>query len=575
MKSGFKRCLARSLAQGSGSGKLFPLCIALLILTQACFAAPLRVTTWNLGELPVSATNTPAQKSAETRIQDAAVALDRLDPDVIILNQVRDWSMCQQVVQALRPADYSVQVCSSFRDAHTGAAGRQQIAILSKHKAYFSWSEPWRAEGQPLAGGFAFAAVRVGKQRVGLFAVQLGDGTTAATNGQEPAVAKARAACLQQWQRQVGSFKQWVTNRIEAVVIAGGFNELPTGGAAPPHSSEEINFLETVLTAPLENPTTLPKPDAASGGTNYVFAQLNPDADSLTGVVLDRCPATCDLDLTPGNQTIVPVARNKAAPPKAELVQAPAGDTKPRSDEVTTPAPAVAQSVLATPSSSPGVRTGQAVPAWKTYWPIGLAAGILVFVVAWALGRRKQTAPPRAQTLIALGTDGGGRGSTSDAVVITSQSITGSATDPVRGSPIIHIESSGSGQSETEQWRRRALAAEERAERTAAAVRQGLMPQMRRWLKQKLVRKLISDRTELLETQHAAALKAMAVDERLSRIELQIQQQNAAYERRIEELMRELAAAKEENRELIRAKIAQVKSEMEAARVKALQQAKE
>ena len=95
---------------------------------------------------------------------------------------------------------------------------------------------------------------------------------------------------------------------------------------------------------------------------------------------------------------------------------------------------------------------------------------------------------------------------------------------------------------------------------------------MSQWLKQKLVRKLIADRAQLLETQQAATHKMMAVEERLSRIERQIQRQNDTYQARLEALTRELRTAKEENRELIRARIAQVKAEMEAARVRLMAQ---
>jgi hypothetical protein len=66
---------------------------------------------------------------------------------------------------------------------------------------------------------------------------------------------------------------------------------------------------------------------------------------------------------------------------------------------------------------------------------------------------------------------------------------------------------------------------------------------------------------------------AKTLDNRLSRIEAQIQQQNQAYVRRIEELNRELAVARDENRELIRERIAQVKAEMEAARARILAEA--
>src|SRR6266436_7238096 len=63
-------------------------------------AETLRVTTWNLQE---------ARGSAATNgIEAAAKALKEIDPDVILLQQVRDWPMCLQLVQALKPAVYNV-----------------------------------------------------------------------------------------------------------------------------------------------------------------------------------------------------------------------------------------------------------------------------------------------------------------------------------------------------------------------------------------------------------------------------------------------------------------------------------
>ena len=83
--------------------------------------------------------------------------------------------------------------------------------------------------------------------------------------------------------------------------------------------------------------------------------------------------------------------------------------------------------------------------------------------------------------------------------------------------------------------------------------------------------RLASDRAQLLETQRVAALKMLAVDERLAKVETELQQRYRVYERRIDELLKELAVAKEENRELIRAKIALVKAEMEKERARAEQ----
>src|SRR6266850_6301650 len=99
-------------------------------------AETLRVTTWNLQE---------ARGSAATNgIEAAAKALKEIDPDVILLQQVRDWPMCLQLVEALKPAVYNVVVCSKFGQSASAGAGNGQAAILSKRKAYFSWSEAWR-----------------------------------------------------------------------------------------------------------------------------------------------------------------------------------------------------------------------------------------------------------------------------------------------------------------------------------------------------------------------------------------------------------------------------------------------
>jgi hypothetical protein len=106
-------------------------------------------------------------------------------------------------------------------------------------------------------------------------------------------------------------------------------------------------------------------------------------------------------------------------------------------------------------------------------------------------------------------------------------------------------------------------------------VREGVIAHLTQWLKQHAVRRLLSDRADLLAAQQAAALKVLAVDERLAKIEHQIQERNQDYERRIDELLKALITAEAENREMIRAQITFLKTEMEKARLKARQQGEE
>jgi hypothetical protein len=225
-------------------------------------------------------------------------------------------------------------------------------------------------------------------------------------------------------------------------------------------------------------------------------------------------------------------------------------------------------------SAQPAVAVPQPSPI--NYQLLLLAAalgGIVALAVSvWILARRRQSLAPQIPALLTVGGDE----LSSYTVIVGTRSATEAASANAAPSrvqqPIIHVETPGTTQTQAEALRQRALTAEQRAERANAMLRKGLMPHLSAWLKQKLVRKLIADRAQLLETQQAAAHKVMAVEERLSRIEQQIQRQNDTYQARIEALTRQLLTAKEENRELIRARIAQVKAEMEAARVRLMAQ---
>ena len=95
----------------------------------------------------------------------------------------------------------------------------------------------------------------------------------------------------------------------------------------------------------------------------------------------------------------------------------------------------------------------------------------------------------------------------------------------------------------------------------------GLVLHLSQWLKQKFVQRLVADRAGLLQTQAAATRTLATVDERLARIEEQIQQQSHAYEQRIGTLTCELLGGEEELR-ADPGQDDQVKAEMEAARAR-------
>lgn len=119
---------------------------------------------------------------------------------------------------------------------------------------------------------------------------------------------------------------------------------------------------------------------------------------------------------------------------------------------------------------------------------------------------------------------------------------------------------------ETE-WQQRALAAEDKVAKAHEAIRSGVVAQ----LKDKAVASLAAQRTDMLEAQHAAAVEMAELEKRLNDLHAPLQDRLRAYEGRIVELEKALAAKGEENRELIRAKIELMRKQLEAERAKDVQ----
>ena len=560
--------------------------LALLLLVQGGLAQTLRVTTWSL-QTPGTGTNAAAANTNGIRIPAAAAALKKLNPDVILLQQVPDWAMCEELAEALKPAKYRVVTCSAFRDAR-GALRKQQAAILAKTGArpYFSWSDIWRNRGiQPLPGGFAFAALKIGQQRIGLFSVQAAaaGGAPAAkqqtppTKQPNPATPQERmAVTIEQLLAQVGSISHWATNRVQGIIVGGTFG-LAAGQDMALHDAplqllQDAGFSDAFEDAPAAARTTVRgKPGPVA---DYLFtlpASCTTNPSVLRVQVSRRFPVTCDVQLGLLTAALSPVTVPASLPPpiNAPVVQ----PVLPAISQTATAAPPVAPLSLLAPTNAPKAQAQAPPPPQHSklspqlLWIISTNLGLVALAAtAVLLAWRRKSRLPRPPALLTAGDEA----PSAYTVVMGTRSAAESSSPGPRpapaAAPVIHIESPGSTHTETEALRRRALAAEQEAERAKALIRDGLLPDLRNWLKHKLAHKLITDRARMLETQQTAMRQAAAVEQRLARLEQQIQQQNRSYVERIEQLTRELLVAKEENRELILARIVMVKAEMAAAR---------
>ena len=100
----------------------------------------------------------------------------------------------------------------------------------------------------------------------------------------------------------------------------------------------------------------------------------------------------------------------------------------------------------------------------------------------------------------------------------------------------------------------------------APHVHERLLPHLVHMLKDAFVRKLITQRSDLLDMQQKAAADIAEMEERLAKIHAPLQERLRAYEQRISELEKELAQKGEENRELIKAKIQIAREHLAAAK---------
>jgi hypothetical protein len=542
-------------------------CSVLLPLVPKCFSETLRLAAWNL-------VGSGASTLSTNDIGAVAAALNKAEPEIILLQGSLDWQTCSRITEALKPNDFKVLTCSSFHD------GSRQVAILATKTAYFSWAEPWRtANNLSSAGGLDFVAVQLGNRRLGFFTLAFGSAVSDEHQVDE---------CLRQVMAQVDSVKRWVANQVGVFVMAGSFESAlnAQAGAHVFQSAEAAGFLGAIPTVPASASGTQSSATPSLGaGVPFILAEPSTfpaDLEVVAAPGLRHPLLTCALELDP-----VVAAKLRAAQAEQKGIKQP---TQTVSALATTPAANSPPRAAADARSELGSATiPQTRPGFfTTLWFVGMPAGLLALAVAiWILARR--TAPRRAATpaLIPFSTETGRPNPSSYTIVVSPGPATGSSLPAAEQQPaprsVVKIEGSGTTLTQSGLPPNRPPATVNRplgagpafpptTSDAPAVLHQGLLQLFNRWLKEKLVRKLIADRAELLEAQNLATHKTLQVNERLARLEIQIEEQNRAYERRIEELNAELLAAKEENRELIRARIAQVKSEMAAARARVMAQ---
>lgn len=119
-------------------------------------ATPLKVVTWNLEWFPGKTPKT-TPREATKHMKDAQEALKKLNPDVFIAVEIRDWAALAELVAVI--PGLQAHVVSNFIDPNTGEIRPQQIGIASKLTCRAAAWEAWKPTLPDMARGFSFTAL--------------------------------------------------------------------------------------------------------------------------------------------------------------------------------------------------------------------------------------------------------------------------------------------------------------------------------------------------------------------------------------------------------------------------------
>jgi endonuclease/exonuclease/phosphatase family metal-dependent hydrolase len=294
---------------------LLPLLLLLgLLFPEPAWAETIRVTTWNLEWFPSGVANRRLPKVEARRIEEAARVIAILNPDVLLLQEVRDWDACQKLTEAIDafcagaaspPLRFEVAVCSAFKEGNV--LGWQQTAILSKAPAQAAWSSEWTTSGAvDPPRGYSFALLRIGGKDLGFYSVHLKSNLVRGNGARERQLnILKRELSAEQLIAHTDALPKDFPDGIQGFVIGGDLNTNRDEFVSERTLSilEEAGFTDSFAGVPFASRITHPAKGGYPDTTfDYLFLKgLRPLAppEILSTKVSDHLPVTCELALPP------------------------------------------------------------------------------------------------------------------------------------------------------------------------------------------------------------------------------------------------------------------------------------
>ena len=190
------------------------------------FAGPepvtLRVVTWNLQWFPGGKTAT--KESQDRHIAVVRKEIQKLDPDILILQEVGSQDAIEESLKPLDP-NWKTAVISEFQQG--GFISGQQIVIAAKYPALSAWAEPWKRGWAEAPRGYAYALFSINGKKLAVYGLHLKSNL-----GNPPENTSKREDAMEQLISHIDSKEDRVI-KADAVVIGGDFNtddpDSPTG----------------------------------------------------------------------------------------------------------------------------------------------------------------------------------------------------------------------------------------------------------------------------------------------------------------------------------------------------------
>ena len=180
------------------------------------------VATWNLEWFPGGKPNS-SHAERWIHMSGAKDALSNIRPDILCLQEVRDWDSVAELVSIL--PRFQTLVVSRFREmGSSGPLSIQQLAIASSRPAEAAWSESFRPSPPTPPRGFSFAAIRVGKTLLLVYSVHFKSNIGEATTN----IAKREEAARQLLSHAAEMERAYSESASVVTIIAGDFNTDPT-----------------------------------------------------------------------------------------------------------------------------------------------------------------------------------------------------------------------------------------------------------------------------------------------------------------------------------------------------------